>query len=800
MIFSLLKLKFIQILLFVNRNLKYIFTSFLAFLSICTISIFGFWNLFSGFYHLIMLIFLLCIIFLLFYYMRNKFCLVSFKTAVTWLEKKNFRDINPFSAIKDKPVGRKFNSLMWRAHIQQTQTNMKNLIFYYPKVSFERVDPLKIRVLFILFFLLSVFWGYSNKVIEKNLTKLFEVNLEKKDKFTEKFNMQIWAKPPVYTGLPQKSIDLSKLLSENNKNILLPFASEIIIKTYGSHSNAVKIMFGKENKYDFKKGVNVDLSYTLEKSQKIKFEIDQLQHYEAYLKVIDDKKPVVKFISSPATVNGVSLKFLTESRDDYGIVNAVVAFSKPKSFDHFLEDELIYDLNFFKDDNNKIIKNLFFKNLSSHIWAGSKATLKVTVYDDLKQEGSIATKITLPEKDFSSSIAKNIYITRAELAKKNISPKKAKAVIEKLFTESKKLLHNDMTSKKYQEALLNLNNVKELPLSYNNRLYSSLWELALAVEEGSFFSVKKNLEQIEQNLFDSINQRETEKISANIEDFKESVQSLLDIDNEGEENYFSNYEKNEEYRDQINKAAKDLEDLLKTGTKESLSEKIQELKQLTDSIKNPKKMSKNEILKEQQKKDFINKLSELLNKQEMIMEESFNEAANRGKFKQSSEGSGGRTSKEKQDNLRNTLGNIMRDIGESENEIPQELGRADRAMRQATRELENGRPDQASNAQGRATEMIRRAMNRIRDDNSKKLSKLSSEDMNIKSSEKEINFSEADNDLEYQGTALGGTVEIPKSVQIQKAQKIAKELYSRYNQKERSKKEKEYIKSLLDWY
>ena len=87
-------------------------------------------------------------------------------------------------------------------------------------------------------------------------------------------------------------------------------------------------------------------------------------------------------------------------------------------------------------------------------------------------------------------------------------------------------------------------------------------------------------------------------------------------------------------------------------------------------------------------KDFINKLSELLNEQEMIMEESFNEAANRGKFKQSSEGSGGRTSKEKQENLRNTLGNIMRDIGESENEIPQELGRADRAMRQATKELE----------------------------------------------------------------------------------------------------------------
>ena len=156
MIFSLLKLKFIQILLFVNRNLKYIFISFLALLSICTISIFGFWNLFSGFYHLIMLVFLLCIIFFLFHYLRNKLSLVSFKTAVTWLEKKNFKDINPFSAMKDKPVGRNFNFNVECAY-STNSINMRNLIFYYPKVSFERVDPLKIRVLFILFFYCQCF-------------------------------------------------------------------------------------------------------------------------------------------------------------------------------------------------------------------------------------------------------------------------------------------------------------------------------------------------------------------------------------------------------------------------------------------------------------------------------------------------------------------------------------------------------------------------------------------------------------------------------------------------------------------
>ena len=60
--------------------------------------------------------------------------------------------------------------------------------------------------------------------------------------------------------------------------------------------------------------------------------------------------------------------------------------------------------------------------------------------------------------------------------------------------------------------------------------------------------------------------------------------------------------------------------MLKQGTKQNLNERVHELKQLADSIKNPKVQNKSEILKEQKKREFINKLSELLNKQEIIME------------------------------------------------------------------------------------------------------------------------------------------------------------------------------------
>ena len=182
------------------------------------------------------------------------------------------------------------------------------------------------------------------------------------------------------------------------------------------------------------------------------------------------------------------------------------------------------------------------------------------------------------------------------------------------------------------------------------------------------------------------------------------------------------------------------------------------------------------------------------------MEETFNRAAERGKFEQSSEGSGGKSPKEKQEDLRNTLGNVIREIGASENEIPQDLGRADRAMRQASRDLENGSPDRASNAQGRALEMIQRAMNRFNQQNPDSYAEYKrSGEADPYNSSNNIQF-ERENNIEYSGNSAGGDLRIPDIKKLRKSKVIANELYSRYNDTNRNFDEKQYIKDLLNWY
>ena len=74
----------------------------------------------------------------------------------------------------------------------------------------------------------------------------------------------------------------------------------------------------------------------------------------------------------------------------------------------------------------------------------------------------------------------------------------------------------------------------------------------------------------------------------------------------------------------------------------------------------------------------------------------------------------------------------------------------------------------------------------------------SSENNNNNNKEKEYL---ADNqNTEYQGTAAGGTIELSSKKNIKNASKIAEELYSRFNEEDRSLKDKQYIKNLLDWY
>ncbi len=761
--------------------------------------LFGVWNFFGLIWHtLIVLFYTILLIYILNLFIKS----IKYhnrKKTLLWIESKNFKKTTPLTALEDSPASTYYNKYIWDLHKISVSANLKNINFILPNISFTKYDPLHIRYLLYLFLFIAFFWSYKNNKIHENIYGW--TNFSKYVKQDYHFDLKAWYKPPEYTKLEEKLILNSKNNGTKRVEEIIPNKSELKIFIKSNKKNFSVIEGGELLEVKENKKYNYELSLLLEEDKNIIIDYANKERITFDLSVVKDKKPKIQILSAPNIVNESSLSFVSQVTDDYGIKNITLYISRPLSFKHFKEEYITYDLylNDKMKENNKLVESYFYKYIADLVWAGSDTYLEIIALDYINQTTKFSGRIKMPTRSFNNKVAMEILKIREKLAKNQITKDSGKKFFIQLFNANQYLLEDNSIITNYKTILNLFNATSVINFSLKNQLFKSLYSLAELIDEGDFYQAKKSLEQVEQSLFDSLKENDTDKISTNVKNLKEKIKSLLDLENDKSRNNNPKNLNREDIKEEIEDLAKQIEDLLNTGTKDGVDEKIQKLQQLSENIKNP---NNNKELQDKlkQKEEFINKLSELLNEQEKVMEETFNSAAERGKFEQSSEGSGGKSPKEKQEELRNTLGNVIREIGASENEIPQDLGRADRAMRQASRDLENGRPDEASNAQGRAVEMIQRSINKI---NSKEYMSKSPQFAD-KGKENENNKEKeylADNqNIEYQGTSAGGTIKLPSKNRIKNASKIASELYNRYNEEERSLRDKQYIKDLLDWY
>ncbi len=788
-----------QLLLNLKINDKCLFL-ILVYAQLVVISLlFGVWSFFGVVWHtLIILLYTVILIFVLIQLIKNiKY--YNRKKTLLWIESKNFKITTPLTALEDRPASMHYNKKIWYLHKSSIIDNLKNINFILPNISLTKYDPLYIRYLLFLFISLAFFWSYKNNKIYENVFgwKNFS-NYINQDNY---FDLKAWYKPPEYTKLKEKLIPIQKKNDTIRVDEVVPINSELKVFIKSNKKNfsveerekPLEVKRNEKNNYEF--------SLLLDKNKNVIINYVNKKHVVFNLLVTKDKKPKIEILSAPSVVNESSLSFISKTTDDYGIKKIILNIRRPIPFKHFEEEYLSFNLylNEAMQQNTKLVESYFYKYLADIIWAGSDTYIEIIASDFINQSTKFSDRIKIPKKNFNNNTAIEILKIREKLAKNKIAKNEGKKIFTQLFDANQGLLNDENISVIYKENLKLFNSTDIIEFSLKNELFKNLYILAEVIDEGDFYQAKKNLEQVEQSLFDSVKQNDTEKVSTNVNKLKEKIESLLDLENDKNSN--NNFDKlnSENIKDEIEELAQQIEDLLKTGTKEGVEEKIQKLKQLSENIKNPNNNKELEN-KQKEKQEFINKLSELLNEQEKVMEETFNRAAERGKFEQSSEGSGGKSPKEKQEDLRNTLGSVIREIGASENEIPQDLGRADRAMRQASRDLENGRPDEASNAQGRAVEMIQRSINKI---NSKEYMSKSPEFADKGKEDgnnKEKEYLADNQNIEYQGTSAGGTVELSSKKKIKKASKIADELYNRFNEEDRSSKDKKYIKNLLDWY
>jgi len=149
----------------------------------------------------------------------------------------------------------------------------------------------------------------------------------------------------------------------------------------------------------------------------------------------------------------------------------------------------------------------------------------------------------------------------------------------------------------------------------------------------------------------------------------------------------------------------------------------------------------------------------------------------------------------RQEQLRRTLGDLMRRLGEQSGQIPNALGRAERAMRDAVGNLEGGQPGQAVEPQSEALDQLQQAGRSMMEEMARQLG------MGEPGREQ---AGETDPRFDPLGRPPGGRgldsrdVVIPNEAEMQRARDIRDELYRRSGDRARPRYERDYIDRLLE--
>jgi hypothetical protein len=154
-----------------------------------------------------------------------------------------------------------------------------------------------------------------------------------------------------------------------------------------------------------------------------------------------------------------------------------------------------------------------------------------------------------------------------------------------------------------------------------------------------------------------------------------------------------------------------------------------------------------------------------------------------------------------QEGLRRMLGDMMRRLGDGFGEIPEPLGRAERAMRDATEALQRRQPGEAIGPQTEALDQLQQAAREFAQQMQRRLGRGNPDDNDVGATDSEprdqVERDPLGRPMSNNGTFDQGDVKIPDQNTLQKAREILDELRRRAGERYRPEIELDYIERLL---
>jgi uncharacterized protein (TIGR02302 family) len=632
---------------------------------------------------------------------------------------------------RDDPKAR----ALWQIHRERVLARIRALRIGLPAPGLARLDPLALRGALIVVLAIGtvVAWGDGLNRIARALSP--GVGFTKGPAVVD-----VWITPPAYTGMAPIFLSAGKD-DPARKNLVLagtdatgpaiggpaaaaapvvvPEGSTVLSQLSGGWGTPKLVAGGFEA--EFKpvadgtwKATAVVAPGTSARNLAVRQGTGEVASWPVTIR--PDAIPAIRFADEPGTSSRGAVRIEIEGEDDYGFHGARLYLSRARvelDTDDEGEEAALEKFNASRvidlplpGSSVKAIKETSYHDLTADPWAGMEVTIQVVARDGADQPAvTDPVVITLPERYFRHPVARALVMLRKRLI---------------FDPESRSDVWNDLVNLGTIPGAFNNDTVVFLALqTMAHRLDADesiaavddvqkvMWETALRIEDGQLSLAEKRMRELQKKLMEALNRKdnaeiqklmqELEKVMA--EFLKEMMKDMKDMPQMAQP-----FDPNS-----TTMSAQDLQrmldrarELAMTGNLDAARQMLSMLRELLENLKNGRFAQRPQG--DQQGMQMLRDLQDMMKRQQELMDETHRRSQDGSRDGQQQDQQGA----QQQGELQKQLQDLLRRFGEMQGKVPKSLGDAELAMREALRELEQGKPGQAVPPQGRALEEMQR--------------------------------------------------------------------------------------------
>ncbi|MBV9814153.1 MAG: TIGR02302 family protein [Alphaproteobacteria bacterium] len=724
----------------------------------------------------------------------------------------------PLQALADRPSGLldTASTALWEAHRRRMEAAARHLRIGLPHAGFAARDPWGLRSVLAILLLLGAIDAGSDW--RDRLVRSLRPDLAG-GSHVAAASLDIWVTPPDYTGLAPQFLrpDIAETLR-------IPTGSKLLAQVHGGPA-APRLAIDGENR-DFaavdKQNFRAEATLTAGKRLSVTQAGAALGSWQ--IEIIPDNPPTVAFAKTPEGTTHAALRIDYRASDDYGVesIKAVIRREGGNPDEKIELEAPLPGLHL------KEAQATSYHDLSPHPWAGLPVEIRLVATDALGQTGeSDAVRMKLPERKFQHPVARAIIDQRKELAS---DPGSRLAVADTLsdLRERPQLYRDDTVAflaMRLAEERLRLND----DANSIAEVQQLLWDTALRIEDGRMSLAEREMRRLQQELQDALAKNAPdEEIDRLVKELQQALDHYLQA-------LAENMARNpEQYHQPVDPSkvisSRDLQrmldrarDLARNGARDQARELLSQLQNMLENLRmaRPGQMPQQGSSEAQK---MMRDMREMMQRQQQLLDRSFRAQQQQGQ--QGQQGRMGQRGQQgqqgqqqggdqpdpngqlgdaagQQEGLRRMLGEMMRRLGDGLGDIPEPLGRAERAMRDATEALQHRQPGDAIGPQTEALDQLQQAARDFAQQMQRRMQGQwgNPNDDDVGATDgmprDRVERDPLGRPLSNNGTYDQGDVKIPDQNTLQKAREILDELRRRAGERYRPEIELDYIDRLL---